>query len=69
MRKIRPLRNEADYDRALAKVARYFENPPMLGTEEADRFDLLTKLVEAYETEHWPIESTGPLIRRYHLDQ
>jgi HTH-type transcriptional regulator/antitoxin HigA len=53
---IRPLRTEADYDWALAEIEQYFDNEPKIGTPEADRFDLLASLIEAYEVKHWPIE-------------
>ncbi|HSC19107.1 MAG TPA: transcriptional regulator [Rhizomicrobium sp.] len=53
---IRPIRREADYDWALKEIARYFEHEPKRGTAEADRFDVLSTLIEAYETKHWPID-------------
>lgn len=34
---IRPLRNEADYDAALAEIERYFDKSPKPGTPAADR--------------------------------
>ncbi len=56
---IRPLRSEADHDVALQEITRYFEKTPALGTPEADRFDLLARLIEDYEAKHWPIEAPG----------
>jgi len=53
---IRPLRSERDYDWALREIERYFENEPRRGSPEADRFDVLTDLIEAYEARHWPID-------------
>lgn len=61
MRNIRAIRNETDYDWALAEIARYFENQPVPGTADADRFDVLASLIEAYEAKHWPIEPTDPV--------
>ena len=61
MRNIRAIRNEADYEWALAEIARYFENQPVPGTEDADRFDVLASLIEAYEAKHWTIEPTDPI--------
>ena len=61
MRNIRAIRSEADYDWALAEIARYFENQPEPGTEAADRFDVLASLIEAYEAKHWAIEPTDPI--------
>ncbi|WP_119389914.1 helix-turn-helix domain-containing protein [Taklimakanibacter lacteus] len=61
MRNIRAIRNEADYDWALAEIAHYFENQPAPGTEAANRFDVLASLIETYESRHWPIEATDPI--------
>ena len=60
MEDIRPIRNEVDYDWALAEVARYFEHEPVVGTPAADRFDALASLIEAYEAKHWAIKAPIP---------
>ena len=60
MKSIRPLRTEADYDWALAEIAKYLEVPPAAGSAEADRFDFLATVIEAYEAKHWPVESADP---------
>jgi HTH-type transcriptional regulator/antitoxin HigA len=52
----RPIRTEAEYKAALVQVERYFVREPK-GTPEADRFELLALLIEAYEDQHHP---TGP---------
>ena len=54
---IRPIRTEADYDWALAEVEQYFVHEPKPGTDEADRFDVLSSLIEAYEAKAWPVEA------------
>jgi antitoxin component HigA of HigAB toxin-antitoxin module len=53
--KIRPLENETDYDRALAEVEPYFDNPPTPGTPEAARFDALCAAIGAYEDIKYPM--------------
>lgn len=58
---IRPIRTEADYDWALAEVEKYFDVEPPRGTPEADRFEVLTSLIEAYEAKAWPIEAADPI--------
>lgn len=58
---IRPLHSEADYDAALVEIERYFENEPALGSEEADRFDLLALVIADYEAKHWPIDPPDPV--------
>lgn len=61
LKSIRPIRNEADYDAALKEIEIYFAHEPKDGTPEADRFDLLATLIEAYEREHWPIDPPDPI--------
>lgn len=53
---VRPIRSEADYDWALAALEVYFEHEPEPGTADADRFDVLSALVGAYEDAHWSID-------------
>lgn len=66
---VRPIRNEADYDWALAEIEQYFENEPEPGTPEADRFEVLADLIEAYEARHWPIEPADPVeVIRYRME-
>ena len=67
---IRPLRTEADYNAALAKIAHYFEVEPELGTPEADHFDLLALVIADYEARHWPIDPPDPVDAiKYRMDQ
>ena len=61
MMDIRPLRSEADYTAALAEIAAYFDNEPVPGTVDADRFDLLALVIADYESKHWPIEAPDPI--------
>jgi len=61
MENIRPLKTEADYEWALAEVTRYFDNQPEVGSAEADRFDILSILLEAYENENFPICAPTPI--------
>ena len=64
---IHPIRTEADYDDALAEVERLFEAQP--NTPEGDRLDLLTVLIEAYETQQHPIAPPDPIEAiLYYLD-
>ncbi len=49
----RPIRTEEDYQEALKHIEELMESEP--GTPESDRLEVLVTLVEAYETEHFPI--------------
>lgn len=53
---IKQIRTEVEYRWALAEIEQYFDREPRQGSPEADRFELLAGLVEAYEAAHWPIE-------------
>ncbi len=58
---IRAIRNEVDYDWALAEIEPYFEQQPAPGSPEADRFDVLAALIKVYEDEYHPIEAPDPV--------
>ncbi len=58
---IRPIRTETDYEWALTEIEAYFSIEPEPGTPEADRFDVLVDLIEAYESRNWPIEAPTPI--------
>jgi len=61
MENIRPIKTEADYEWALAEVTKYFDHQPEIGSAQADRFDILSTLLEAYESEHFPISAPTPI--------
>lgn len=58
---IQPIRNDTDYQTALASVSALFDNPPSPNTAEGDRFDVLVTLIEVYETKHFPIDLPDPI--------
>lgn len=57
----RPIRTEAEYKAALAEIERFFAVEPRKRTPEADRFDLLALLIEAYEERHHSIGPPHPI--------
>jgi HTH-type transcriptional regulator/antitoxin HigA len=61
MDNIRAIRNDEDLAWAIGEVERYFDNPPAFGTPDADRFDILSALIDAYEDRHYPIEAPEPV--------
>ena len=61
MMDVRALHTEADYEWALREVESYFDNPPEPGTEDADRFDVLSALIEKYENSQYDIPSADPI--------
>lgn len=58
---IRPIKTEKDYEWAMAEVAKYFEDQPQVGSEDGNRFDVLSDLIEAYENRHYPIVAPDPV--------
>ncbi len=50
---IKPVRTEKDYESALGRIEELMEAVP--GTNEFDELDVLTDLVELYESKHYPI--------------
>ena len=67
--RLKPIRSEIDYDMALKAIERYFNKPPKKGTAEADRFDVLATLIEAYERVRWPIPAADPVdVIRYRME-
>jgi HTH-type transcriptional regulator / antitoxin HigA len=57
--RVRPIRNEEDYEAALAEVDALMDAAP--GTPEGDRLDVLVTLIEAYEARHWNIDPPDPI--------
>jgi HTH-type transcriptional regulator / antitoxin HigA len=53
---IRPIRTEADYDAAIAEIDRLWKAEP--GTDEGDKLSILAILVEKYENERWPVDTS-----------
>jgi len=58
---IRPLRTEEDYKAALATVSTLVDADPAPGTSQGDELEILSMLVERYETERFPLESPDPI--------
>jgi HTH-type transcriptional regulator / antitoxin HigA len=57
----RPIRNDQDYQAALAAIEPFFDNQPAPGSPEADDFDLLALLIEDYERRVHPIPPPDPI--------
>jgi HTH-type transcriptional regulator / antitoxin HigA len=58
-RELKPIRNETDYEAALAEVERLWGAKS--GTPDGDRLDILATLIDAYETEHYPMDPPDPI--------
>ena len=56
---LKPIRSEVDYTNALAELERLWGAKS--GTPRGDRLDILATLIEAYETEHHPMDPPDPV--------
>jgi HTH-type transcriptional regulator/antitoxin HigA len=56
---MRPIRSEADYQAALAELERLWG--ASAATAEGDRLDVLATLIDAYESEHEPMDPPDPI--------
>jgi HTH-type transcriptional regulator/antitoxin HigA len=56
---IRPIRTNQDYEQALQQIEALFDAQP--NTPEGDMLDILTTLVEVYETQTHPIAAPDPI--------
>ena len=65
---IKPIREEADYDRALRRVEELWDSPQ--DSAESDEREVLVTLIEAYEREHYPIDLPNPIEAiKFRLEQ
>ncbi|HAV53413.1 MAG TPA: transcriptional regulator [Aequorivita sp.] len=57
--KIKPIRNEADYQKALERLEVIFD--AKRGTEEGDELEILAMVIDNYENENFPIDMPDPI--------
>jgi HTH-type transcriptional regulator/antitoxin HigA len=58
---VNPIRSEADYLAALSEIEQLMDSNPEQGTPSGDKLDVLSTLVEAYESKNYPIEAADPI--------
>ena len=64
---IRPIKTKADHRAALKEIERLMDAKP--GTPAGDRLDVLTTLVERFESQHEPIDPPNPIdALLYHME-
>ena len=68
MAEVKPVRTEADYVAALARIDDLLDAEP--GTPEGEELDVLADLVEVYESRHVPIDYPSPVAAiEFRMDQ
>jgi HTH-type transcriptional regulator / antitoxin HigA len=56
---IKPIRTKRDYEAALTEIEHLWGAKAK--TPEGDRLDVLATLIDAYETEHYPMDPPDPI--------
>lgn len=59
MSDVKPIRTKIDYEAAMAEVQRLWG--ARAGTTDGDRLDVLATLVDAYESEKYPMDPPDPI--------
>jgi HTH-type transcriptional regulator/antitoxin HigA len=59
MKTLKPIRTKADYEASLAEIKRLWG--ARRGTRKGDRLDILATLIDAYESEHYPMDPPDPI--------
>jgi HTH-type transcriptional regulator / antitoxin HigA len=62
---LRPIKSKRDYANALKQVETLWNARP--GSVDADRLDVLTLLIQAYEATHFPIPDPDPVDLLLHV--
>jgi len=62
---LRPIRSKREHQAALEEAEALWNAPQ--GSPEADRLEVLTLLIEAYERAHFPIEDPDPIDFLQHV--
>jgi HTH-type transcriptional regulator / antitoxin HigA len=56
---VRPIRTKRDYEASLKEMERLWGAKS--GTRDGDRLDVLATLIDAYESEHFPMDPPDPI--------
>ena len=62
---IRPIKSKRDYGEALKEAESLWDARP--GSKESDRLEVLRLLIQAYESEHYPIADPDPIELLLHV--
>lgn len=66
--KIKPIKTEREHQEALDEISRLLDSAE--GSKDAERLELLSILVEAYEDENMPISESDPITAiEFWMDQ
>lgn len=67
---VKTIQSDEEYEQALEEFGQLMSLSPMEGTLERERYDALAAILEAYESEHYPMELPDPADAiTFYLDQ
>ena len=58
---VKPIKNEQQYEDALASVYSLMQNNIKPDSRESDELEILSILIKEYEHEHYPVPKPNPL--------
>jgi HTH-type transcriptional regulator/antitoxin HigA len=61
MKRIRPIKTEADYKEALELLEELIDAEPAANTPEAEQLDILSSLIERYEENKYQIDAPNAI--------
>jgi len=68
MKNIKPIHSEKDYKEVLIRIEEIFDAKP--GTSDADELEILSLIVDNYESENFPIDLPDPIeVLRFRMEQ
>jgi len=68
--RLKPIRSESEYDKALERVDEIMGINPEIGTKESDELEVLILLIERYEDEAWTVSPPDPIEAiKYRMEQ
>lgn len=59
MKELKPIKTKADYEASLAEMERLWG--ARSGTSDGNRLDILATLIDAYESDHYPMDPPDPI--------
>ncbi len=67
---LKPIRNNAQYEDALARVYALMQKDLKPESKDSDELEILSILIKEYEQEHYPVPNPSPLEAiRFRLEQ
>ena len=67
---VHPIRTESQYAKALGRANKLMQKKLRAGSDASDELEVLSMLIESYESKHYPIAPPNPIDAiKFRLDQ